>query len=124
MLWAATHGEPAAPKMSHGAAVASGSVMTPSVKRRSIVATAAQDRDFRLFHLRSSETRAAARDLVPDYLLVNHRRLPPDGEAPWPGPWEWMSWEVADGGLARQLRQRGVRYIETMAGAELLAELS
>lgn len=71
-----------------------------------------------------AETRAAARDLVPDYLLVNHRRLPPDGEAPWPGPWEWMSWEVADVGLARQLRQRGVRYIETMAGAELLAELS
>jgi len=36
-----------------------------------------------------------AQELNPDYLIVNHTKLIKD-EAPWPGDWQWMLYDITD----------------------------
>jgi glycerophosphoryl diester phosphodiesterase len=59
----------------------------------------------------SAELAAA---LAPEYLFCNWRKLPAESP-PWPGPWQWCSYEVREAALARSLHARGVPLIETMA---------
>ena len=40
------------------------------------------------------------------------------------GPWTWVVYEITEAAQARELRDRGVGMIETMAFAELVAELA
>jgi glycerol kinase len=61
--------------------------------------------------------RAAAERLLPDYLIVNHEKL--TGEPPWPGPWDWMVYEINDRELAGQYYRLGVDWISTAAVSEL-----
>ncbi len=68
-------------------------------------------------------SRRVADALEPQYLFVNHLRLPPAPAALWPGPWRWACYEVTDPELARRLARRGVALIETMAVAEMVAAL-
>ncbi len=56
------------------------------------------------------EHRAAA--LSPDYLICNHTRIPRT-EAPWPGNWEWMLYDIVDPELALHYGRQGVGFIET-----------
>lgn len=57
---------------------------------------------------------ALAAALAPEYLFCNWRKFPADAP-PWPGPWQWCSYEVREPTLARSLHARGVPLIETMA---------
>jgi len=59
-----------------------------------------------------------AQSLAPDYLICNYRKI--TTEKLWPGPWQWMLYEVTEAGLAIQLHQRGAQLIETMAIGDLL----
>ena len=59
----------------------------------------------------------------PEYVFCDHRRLPA-GRAPPAGAWTWVSYEVADAGLALDLAGRGVAMVESMAPVRLAAELA
>lgn len=56
----------------------------------------------------------------PDYLICNHRKLP-GNENPWPGPWQWMLYDITDPDQAMAWAARGIALIETAdIGAMLL----
>jgi glycerophosphoryl diester phosphodiesterase len=57
---------------------------------------------------------ARARELKPDFLICDRRRLPRSSRPLWPGPWQWMSYEVTRPDQLRQLREQGVTYAESM----------
>lgn len=56
------------------------------------------------------ERRAAA--LLPDFLICNHTKIP-RGEAPWPGGWHWMLYDIVEPELALHYGRQGVGFIET-----------
>jgi glycerophosphoryl diester phosphodiesterase len=64
-----------------------------------------------------------ATELNPDFLIVNHTRLPAASTPLWPGHWQWVSYEVNDAGLALDLVRRGVDIISSMAAPELREKL-
>lgn len=64
-------------------------------------------------------TLAAARQLAPQFLFCNVRRLPPgSGELP-TGPWEWVIYEIRSADQARAMARRGVGLVESMDPAAL-----
>ena len=58
------------------------------------------------FHHQQAET------LQPELLICNHAKLPED-TAPWPGPWQWMLYQIEDAKLALHYAELGVDLIET-----------
>lgn len=64
-------------------------------------------------------TRAAAESLAPEYLVCDHRKFPPEPHVLWSGPWQWVSYEIADAVLAQALVARGVGIIESFAAGDL-----
>jgi glycerophosphoryl diester phosphodiesterase len=71
----------------------------------------------------SDKSRAQATAMRPDFLFCNVTRLPPPPAPLWPGPWQWIVYEVTDIAVAHALAARGVSIIETMACAEMVAAL-
>ena len=61
--------------------------------------------------------------LRPEFAFCDHRALPADGPLP-QGPWTWAAYEVTEARLARALYARGVTLVESMAPAQLKAQLS
>jgi glycerophosphoryl diester phosphodiesterase len=61
-----------------------------------------------------------ALSLAPDYLICNHLKIGTDKL--WPGPWQWVLYEVTEAELAKQLYQRGAQMIETMAIGDLMLD--
>lgn len=59
-----------------------------------------------------SHTADRAQAIEAEWLFCNHERLPP-GPLP-AGPWEWVLYEIEDPGTARDLMNRGARWLETM----------
>jgi glycerophosphoryl diester phosphodiesterase len=55
---------------------------------------------------------ARARAFEPDYLICNRHKLPGD-QPPWPGPWQWMLYDITDPEQALAWAARGVALIET-----------
>jgi glycerophosphoryl diester phosphodiesterase len=70
-----------------------------------------------------TKSQAAAQALNPEFLFVDHKKLRRTG-ALWPGPWQWVVYEVATLPLARMLERRGVQFIETMAVERMAQALS
>lgn len=60
----------------------------------------------------SAASLALAEELGPEFLLVNYKRLPAD-EAPWPGDWRWVCYEIVDPDRAMELHGRGFDMIST-----------
>ncbi len=58
------------------------------------------------------DTKEAALVLRPDYLICNHKKLPHNQPA-WPGPWEWMLYEINSPDQALEWAALGVSIIET-----------
>jgi glycerophosphoryl diester phosphodiesterase len=58
----------------------------------------------------SSHERAS--ELKPDYLIVNHRKLPNDSD-PWQGDWQWMVYDVTDPELALHYASHNIDFIES-----------
>ncbi|TNF36968.1 MAG: hypothetical protein EP315_03425 [Gammaproteobacteria bacterium] len=53
-----------------------------------------------------------ATEVKPDYLIINHRKLPLNQE-PWPGQWHWMVYDVTDPELAIHYSTYNIPLIET-----------
>jgi len=56
------------------------------------------------------EHRAAL--LAPEFLICNHTKVP-RAQAPWPGTWDWMLYDIVDPELALHFARQGVALIET-----------
>ena len=56
----------------------------------------------------------------PEFLFVDHEKLPAHAPRLWRGPWRWAIYEVDDPGLALSLAERGADFIETMAVAPMI----
>lgn len=61
----------------------------------------------------SAASHATAQHLAPDYLFVNRRRLPPEREALWPGPWQWAVYTVNEAAEVYGYVARGIQLVET-----------
>ena len=59
-------------------------------------------------------TRAQAAELAPQFLFANLERLPVEPEPLWPGPWDWVLYEVRDIKTVKACQARGARFVETM----------
>jgi glycerophosphoryl diester phosphodiesterase len=70
----------------------------------------------------SDASRAAAARLQPEYLVCSRKRLPPEPEPLWGGPWEWVVYTVNTVEDALALRQRGVDMLETDVIRKLLRD--
>jgi len=70
----------------------------------------------------SDNTRAAATQLRPEYLICSRKRLPLEPEPLWPGPWTWVVYTVNTAADALALRKRGVDLLETDVIRELLRD--
>ncbi len=53
-----------------------------------------------------------ARELKPDFLIVNHNKLPANKEC-WQGEWQWMIYDINDPYEALEYESYGVEYVET-----------
>lgn len=62
----------------------------------------------------SKRWRTDASNLAPDYLFVNHKRLPANTEL-WPGAWQWCVYDVPEPEQGLAFHQRGAHLIETAA---------
>jgi len=69
-------------------------------------------------------SRERADELQPEFLFCNVEKLPPPSQPLWPGNWDWVIYEITEARIARELGNRGVRYIETMEVAELQSALA
>ncbi|VAW65524.1 Glycerophosphoryl diester phosphodiesterase [hydrothermal vent metagenome] len=53
-----------------------------------------------------------AKKLMPDYLIVNHRKIPKNTD-PWQGSWHWMVYDITDPELALHYASHNIPLIET-----------
>lgn len=53
-----------------------------------------------------------AKQLSPDYLIINHRKIPKNSD-PWPGDWHWMVYDITDPELALHYASHNIPLIET-----------
>jgi glycerophosphoryl diester phosphodiesterase len=69
----------------------------------------------------SGENRSRARELSPEYLFCNRKRLPPASEAPWDGCWKWVVYTVNEINEVAPFIRRGMDMLETNKIRALLA---
>jgi glycerophosphoryl diester phosphodiesterase len=70
----------------------------------------------------SDASRTAAERLQPEYLICSRKRLPPEPEPLWSGPWKWVVYTVNTVDEALALRKRGIDFLETDSIRELLRD--
>lgn len=70
----------------------------------------------------NASVRAQAEKLQPDYLFCDALRLPLDGDFAWPGPWQWVIYDIQDRLEARRWLARGAHLIETGCIIDMLRE--
>jgi|GEM_PF-6684949 len=71
---------------------------------------------------RKADTHARVKELAPDYLIINHRRI---GAAPlWPGPWQWAVYEIGSVSQALKWAAFGVDYVISFHCGELHQQLA
>lgn len=62
----------------------------------------------------SNQCHDTAKNLMPDYLICNYKKIPKASTPLWSGPWQWCLYEITDPKLALKLHARGADLIETM----------
>lgn len=72
----------------------------------------------------NTKSKRLAQRLNPEFLIVNHQKIPKEGAALWSGPWKWVVYEVTSSEHAHELHQQGVEFVETMQVEEVLQGLS
>jgi glycerophosphoryl diester phosphodiesterase len=65
-----------------------------------------------VLHRYDDAHRARADSLQPEFLICNQSKIP-QRQAPWPGPWQWMLYDIVDPQQALDWHRRGVSLIET-----------
>ena len=63
---------------------------------------------------------ALCRDLAPDFLFCNLKRLPAEPAMRWQGPWHWAIYDINDSQQVIALGEQGIPLVETSAIGELL----
>lgn len=64
---------------------------------------------------------ARAREMVPNYLVVDRLLLPPLPERPWEGHWSWAVYSIDRPDEMEPMMARGIRYLETNCIAEMMS---
>jgi glycerophosphoryl diester phosphodiesterase len=57
--------------------------------------------------------RKAAQRLQPEYLFCNVKRMAYPAQGLWPGPWQWVLYDILDAAEARRLLQAGADLVES-----------
>lgn len=71
---------------------------------------------------RKADTHTRVKELAPDYLIINQRRI---GAAPlWPGPWQWAAYEIGSVAQALKWAAKGVDYVISFNCGELHQQLA
>ncbi len=70
----------------------------------------------------SDQQHDTTKELMPNYLICNYKKIPHASTPLWSGPWQWCFYEVTDPELALKLHARGAELIETMDIAGMLAD--
>jgi len=65
-----------------------------------------------VLHKYDNTNHALAKKLIPDYLIINHRKIPKNAD-PWPGNWHWMVYDITDPELALHYASHNIPLIET-----------
>lgn len=65
-----------------------------------------------VLHQYNDKNHEAAKNLKPDYLIVNHRKIPKNAD-PWPGNWHWMVYDITDPELALHYASHNIPLVET-----------
>jgi len=65
-----------------------------------------------VLHKYDEQSHQQAEDLQPDYLIINHRKLP-ENEKPWNNDWHWMIYDITDPELALHYASFNIPLIET-----------
>ncbi|VAW58067.1 Glycerophosphoryl diester phosphodiesterase [hydrothermal vent metagenome] len=65
-----------------------------------------------VLHQYNEASHQQAKALAPDYLIINHRKIP-ENTAPWPGNWQWMVYDITDPELALHYAGHNISLIET-----------
>lgn len=63
---------------------------------------------------------ARAREVVPDYLVVDRLLLPPSPVPPWQGRWTWAVYSVDQSEQIAPVVAQGIRYLETNCIGEMI----
>lgn len=71
----------------------------------------------------SDDNQSLANALHPEYLFCSRKRLPPESETLWQGPWQWAVYTVNDAREASAWLQRGMHLIETDVIRQLMSAL-
>ncbi len=67
-----------------------------------------------------TQTRQLAEKHSPEYLICNHLKL--GHSEPWPGPWQWMLYEINEPSTAAHFARLGIDFIETSDIGNMLVE--
>lgn len=65
-----------------------------------------------VLHNYDDASHSRAKQLKPDYLIANHRKIPKNSD-PWPGDWQWMVYDITDPDLALHYASHNIPLIET-----------
>jgi glycerophosphoryl diester phosphodiesterase len=65
-----------------------------------------------VLHNYDTDSHQVAKQLSPDYLIVNHRKIPKNSD-PWAGDWHWMVYDITDPELALHYASHNIPLIET-----------
>jgi len=68
----------------------------------------------------SATNQSRAIELGPEYIFTNRKRLPPEPDDVWPGPWQWAIYTVNTAGEAQAYVEQGIDLIETDVIRQLL----
>lgn len=66
--------------------------------------------------------KSVAETLLPNYLMSNIIRIPPQPESFWPGPWKWAVYDIDNEKEARMWLRQGADLIETCCIVDMLKE--
>lgn len=69
----------------------------------------------------NSAHRARTEKLRPDYVFCDAECLPREGAFAWPGPWQWVIYDIVDQHEARMWLTRGAHLIETGCITDMLS---
>ena len=73
-----------------------------------------------VLHRWDDKSKQHAQELNPDYMICNYKKVSLGENGLWPGPWQWVLYEVVDPELALELATRGAAYVETMEIKKML----
>ena len=72
----------------------------------------------------NNSSKHLAQRLNPEFLIVNHKKIPQQANSLWRGPWKWMTYEITSAELAYKLQAMGIGFVETMQVEKLVNDMN